>query len=54
MANGKTSVSSKEKSEMLNEQFASVFTRDESAGAPSDLGPLTFQEMAKMKFQRKK
>ena len=50
MANGKTAVSPKEKADMLNEQFVSVFTRDEPASVPPDLGPSPFQEMAKIEI----
>ena len=54
MTNGKTAVSPKEKAEMLNEQFVSVFTRDESTSAPPDLGPSTSQEMAKIEIAEKR
>ena len=53
MANGKIAVSPKEKAEMLNEQFVSVFTRDEPASAPTDLGPSPFQEMTKIEISEK-
>ena len=37
-----------EKAEMLNEQFSSVFTREESSSVP-DLGPSPFEEMPPIK-----
>ena len=41
---GKTAVDPKDKAEMLNKQFSSVFTREESSNVPN-LGESPYPEM---------
>ena len=48
-SNGKTAIDPSEKANMLNEQFASVFSTDESTDSP-DLGPSPHPPMPEIKI----